>query len=259
MEPAAFNSFGARRGHHEVMMRGTFGNIRLKNALAEQEGPYTTFQPGGEPMFIYDAAMRYADEGTPLMILAGLAIVGGWVGIPHFMGGGAHFSEFLAPVFAGGHGVEHVAEATHGAHGAVEVAGHGADAHHDTTMEWILAGAHLVGAVLIWKLATIESTNGFLIFSLLYLTYGQAGDAIRIFTCVPFSAVGGIAALWARDIPFSISAGVGFIALAGVAVERDGHDPVGLSEGLGDLGNDLGRDLLAREVRRHREQILEVE
>jgi aconitate hydratase len=69
--PAQFNSFGARRGHHEVMMRGTFGNIRLKNALAEQEGPYTTFQPGGEPMFIYDAAMRYAEEGTPLMILAG--------------------------------------------------------------------------------------------------------------------------------------------------------------------------------------------
>jgi aconitate hydratase len=71
VEPTQFNSFGARRGHHEVMMRGTFGNIRLKNALAEQEGPYTSFQPGGEPMFIYDAAMRYAEEGTPLMILAG--------------------------------------------------------------------------------------------------------------------------------------------------------------------------------------------
>ncbi len=69
--PSQFNSYGARRGHHEVMMRGTFGNIRLKNALAEQEGPYTTFQPGGEPMFIYDAAMRYAAEGTPLLILAG--------------------------------------------------------------------------------------------------------------------------------------------------------------------------------------------
>ncbi len=69
--PDRFNSFGARRGHHEVMMRGTFGNIRLKNALAEQEGPYTTFQPGGEPMFIYDAAMRYAQSRTPLLILAG--------------------------------------------------------------------------------------------------------------------------------------------------------------------------------------------
>ncbi len=71
VEPAQFNSFGARRGHHEVMMRGTFGNIRLKNALAEQEGPYTSFQPGGEPMFIYDAAVRYAAEGTPLLIIAG--------------------------------------------------------------------------------------------------------------------------------------------------------------------------------------------
>jgi aconitate hydratase len=69
--PEQFNSFGARRGHHEVMMRGTFGNIRLRNALAEQEGPYTTFQPGGEPMSIYDAAMRYAEAGTPLLILAG--------------------------------------------------------------------------------------------------------------------------------------------------------------------------------------------
>ena len=69
--PAQFNSYGARRGHHEVMMRGTFGNIRLKNQLAEQEGPYTTFQPGGEPMFIYDAAMRYAAEGVPLLVVAG--------------------------------------------------------------------------------------------------------------------------------------------------------------------------------------------
>jgi len=69
--PSEFNSFGARRGHHEVMMRGTFGNIRLRNALASQEGPYTSYQPGGEEMFIYDAAMRYAAEGTPLMILAG--------------------------------------------------------------------------------------------------------------------------------------------------------------------------------------------
>ncbi len=52
-------------------MRGTFGNIRLRNALADKEGPYTTFQPGGEAMFIYDAAMRYAEAGTPLLILAG--------------------------------------------------------------------------------------------------------------------------------------------------------------------------------------------
>jgi heavy metal efflux system protein len=60
-----------------------------------------------------------------------------------------------------------------------------------------------------------------LIFSLLYLTYGRVADAIRVFTGVPFGAVGGIAALWIRDLPFSISAGVGFIALSGVAVLGD--------------------------------------
>lgn len=60
-----------------------------------------------------------------------------------------------------------------------------------------------------------------LVFSLLYLTYGRAADAIRVFTGVPFGAVGGIAALWLRDLPFSISAGVGFIALSGVAVLGD--------------------------------------
>jgi aconitate hydratase len=69
--PYDFNSYGARRGHHEVMMRGTFGNIRLKNALASKEGPYTTFQPDGEEMFLYGASMRYQAEGTPLVILAG--------------------------------------------------------------------------------------------------------------------------------------------------------------------------------------------
>ncbi|MFN8519061.1 MAG: aconitate hydratase [Chloroflexota bacterium] len=71
VEPRDFNSYGARRGHHEVMMRGTFGNIRLRNALAEKEGPFTTHQPDGEAMTLYDAAMRYAAEGTPLVILAG--------------------------------------------------------------------------------------------------------------------------------------------------------------------------------------------
>ncbi len=60
-----------------------------------------------------------------------------------------------------------------------------------------------------------------LIFSLLYLTYGRAADAVRIFTGVPFGAVGGVVALWIRDMPFSISAGVGFIALSGVAVLGD--------------------------------------
>jgi aconitate hydratase len=71
VSPVDFSSYGARRGQHEVLMRGTFGNIRLRNALAEKEGPYTTHQPSGEPMFIYDAAMRYAGEGVPLVVLAG--------------------------------------------------------------------------------------------------------------------------------------------------------------------------------------------
>jgi aconitate hydratase len=67
-----FNSYGSRRGNHEVMMRGTFANIRLKNLLAPgTEGGWTTFRPGGETMTIYDAAMRYGSQGVPLMILAG--------------------------------------------------------------------------------------------------------------------------------------------------------------------------------------------
>jgi aconitate hydratase len=70
--PLEFNSYGARRGHHEVMMRGTFGNIRLRNALVPgKEGPYTVHLPDGEEAFIYDAAMRYQREGTPLVVLAG--------------------------------------------------------------------------------------------------------------------------------------------------------------------------------------------
>jgi aconitate hydratase len=71
VSPADFNSYGARRGHHEVMMRGTFGNIRLRNTLASREGPWTIIQPEGEEVFIYDAAMRYQQAGTPLLILAG--------------------------------------------------------------------------------------------------------------------------------------------------------------------------------------------
>ncbi len=72
VEPLQFNSYGSRRGQHEVMMRGTFGNIRLRNALVpDKEGPYTAHQPSGESMFIYDAAMRYQAEGVPLLIVAG--------------------------------------------------------------------------------------------------------------------------------------------------------------------------------------------
>ena len=70
--PLEFNSYGARRGQHDVMMRGTFGNIRLRNALVPgREGPYTVHLPDGEEQFIYDAAMRYAREGVPLLVIAG--------------------------------------------------------------------------------------------------------------------------------------------------------------------------------------------
>jgi aconitate hydratase len=67
-----FNSLGSRRGNHEVMMRGTFGNIRLRNQLAPgTEGGITTHQPGGEQMSIFDASQKYAEENVPLVILAG--------------------------------------------------------------------------------------------------------------------------------------------------------------------------------------------
>jgi len=72
VQPADFNSYGARRGNHEVMMRGTFANIRLRNQLAPgTEGGVTVHVPSGEQMSIYDAAMRYKQQGTPLVILAG--------------------------------------------------------------------------------------------------------------------------------------------------------------------------------------------
>ena len=69
---ADFNSYGSRRGNHEVMMRGTFANIRLRNQLAPgTEGGWTRHQPSGEQMTIYDASLKYRDEGTPLVVLAG--------------------------------------------------------------------------------------------------------------------------------------------------------------------------------------------
>ncbi len=72
VQPADFNSYGSRRGNHEVMMRGTFANIRLRNQLAPgTEGGVTVHLPSGEQMSIYDAAMRYKQEGTPLIMLAG--------------------------------------------------------------------------------------------------------------------------------------------------------------------------------------------
>jgi aconitate hydratase len=67
-----FNSYGSRRGNHEVMMRGTFANIRLRNEMAPgTEGGWTATEPGGTPKFIYDAAMEYQKQGTPLVIIAG--------------------------------------------------------------------------------------------------------------------------------------------------------------------------------------------
>ena len=72
VDPDDFNSYGSRRGNHEVMMRGTFANIRLRNKLAGGvEGGWTRYLPTGEIMAIYDAAMRYHEDGTPLVILAG--------------------------------------------------------------------------------------------------------------------------------------------------------------------------------------------
>ena len=72
VHPKDFNSFGSRRGNHEVMMRGTFGNIRLRNALADgKEGNWTNYLPDGEIMSIYDASMKYQATGTPLIVLAG--------------------------------------------------------------------------------------------------------------------------------------------------------------------------------------------
>ncbi len=78
VEPANFNQFGTRRGNHEVMMRGTFGNIRIKNNMLRdaegnvKEGGYTIHYPSGEEMPIYDASMRYQNDGTPLVVIAGV-------------------------------------------------------------------------------------------------------------------------------------------------------------------------------------------
>jgi aconitate hydratase len=71
VEPRDFNSYGSRRGNHEVMIRGTFANIRLRNLLVEKAGGYTRRFPGGEEATIFDAATAYAEEGVPLVVLAG--------------------------------------------------------------------------------------------------------------------------------------------------------------------------------------------
>ncbi|MDE0343688.1 MAG: aconitate hydratase AcnA [Deltaproteobacteria bacterium] len=72
VEPKDFNQYGARRGNHEVMMRGTFANVRLRNQIAPgTEGGFTVHQPDNEQMSIFDAAMKYQEEGTPLIVIAG--------------------------------------------------------------------------------------------------------------------------------------------------------------------------------------------
>jgi aconitate hydratase len=71
VDPRDFNSYGSRRGNHEVMVRGTFGNIRLRNQLVSREGGYTVHFPDGEETTVYEASVRYGEEGVPLIVLAG--------------------------------------------------------------------------------------------------------------------------------------------------------------------------------------------
>ncbi|MFA5620373.1 MAG: aconitate hydratase [Weeksellaceae bacterium] len=71
VERKDFNSYGSRRGNDEVMVRGTFANVRINNALASKEGGYTTYLPTGEETTVYDAAMKYKEDNTPLIVLAG--------------------------------------------------------------------------------------------------------------------------------------------------------------------------------------------
>jgi aconitate hydratase len=71
IDPKMFNSYGSRRGNHEVMVRGTFANVRLKNELSPKEGGFTTLMPSGTVMPVFDAATKYAESQIPLIILAG--------------------------------------------------------------------------------------------------------------------------------------------------------------------------------------------
>lgn len=71
VKPVDFNSYGSRRGNHEVMIRGTFANVRIKNQLVDKEGGWTVHHPSGKEMSVYDAAQKYAEEGTPLVVLGG--------------------------------------------------------------------------------------------------------------------------------------------------------------------------------------------
>lgn len=71
IEPKDFNSFGSRRGNHEVMMRGTFANVRIKNKITDKEGGYSFHFPSNETLTVYETAMKYQNEGTPLIVIAG--------------------------------------------------------------------------------------------------------------------------------------------------------------------------------------------
>ena len=71
VDPRDFNSYGSRRGNHEVMVRGTFGNISLRNQLVDKEGGYTLHLPDGEETTIYEASLKYGEENVPLIVLAG--------------------------------------------------------------------------------------------------------------------------------------------------------------------------------------------
>ncbi|HZJ36302.1 MAG TPA: aconitate hydratase AcnA, partial [Gillisia sp.] len=69
--PKDFNSYGSRRGNHEVMMRGTFANVRIKNKITEKEGGYSTYFPGNETLSVFETAMKYSEDKTPLLVIAG--------------------------------------------------------------------------------------------------------------------------------------------------------------------------------------------
>lgn len=71
VDPKDFNSYGSRRGNHEVMMRGTFANVRIKNKIAQREGGYSTYLPTGESLTVFETAAKYQQDGTPLVIFAG--------------------------------------------------------------------------------------------------------------------------------------------------------------------------------------------
>lgn len=71
VEQKDFNSYGSRRGNHEVMMRGTFANVRIRNRITDKEGGYSTYFPTNETMTVYDAAMKYAEDNIPLIVIAG--------------------------------------------------------------------------------------------------------------------------------------------------------------------------------------------